>query len=128
MGSGVEIHQVTIRVSLLGTRNAGSGPCRNLPGFVICDIFHTAPTDCESAIGPEWGVDAPITLSDCTTMEPDPGLETLEDKAGREQEKVRPCKHHVAVISMSRWLKKSFLSAARPESPQHDILAAARIR
>ena len=44
--------------------------------------------DCDSAIGLEWSVNAPITLSDGTCMEPDPGLEVLEEKAKREQQKV----------------------------------------
>ena len=48
--------------------------------------------DCDSAIGLEWSVDVPITLSDGTCMEPDPGLEALEEKAKREQRKVSRCK------------------------------------
>ena len=44
--------------------------------------------DCDSAIELEWSVNAPITLSDGTCMEPDPGLEVLEEKAKREQRKV----------------------------------------
>ena len=48
--------------------------------------------DCDSAIGLEWSIDAPITLSDGTCMEPDPGLEVLEEKAKREQRKVSRCK------------------------------------
>lgn len=48
--------------------------------------------DCESAVGPEWSVDVPITLLDGTSMEPDPGLETLEDEARRERQKLSRCK------------------------------------
>ena len=48
--------------------------------------------DCDSAVGLEWSVDVPITLSDGTCMEPDPGLEVLEEKARREQRKVSRCK------------------------------------
>ncbi len=44
--------------------------------------------DCDSAIGVEWSVNAPITLSDGTCMEPDFGLEVLEEKSKREQQKV----------------------------------------
>ena len=44
--------------------------------------------DCDSAIGLEWSVDAPITLSDGTCMEPDPGLDRLEELAKRAQKKV----------------------------------------
>ena len=48
--------------------------------------------DCDSAIGLEWSVDVPITLSDGTCLEPDPGLEVLDEKAKREQRKVSRCK------------------------------------
>ena len=48
--------------------------------------------DCNNAIGLEWSVAAPITLSDGTRMEADPGLEVLEEKAKREQRKVSRCK------------------------------------
>ena len=48
--------------------------------------------DRDSAIGLEWSVSAPITLSDGTCMEPDPGLEALEERAKRQQQKVSRCK------------------------------------
>ncbi len=60
---------------------------------LTCDQGERAiAPDCERAIGLEWSVDTPITLSDGTSMEPDPGLEALEDKARREQQKVSRCK------------------------------------
>lgn len=49
--------------------------------------------DCGSAIGLDRSVDTPVTSPDGTSMEPDRGLETLEDKARREQPKACRCKH-----------------------------------